>query len=127
MTMKVITEEDIRILAYLIERNIKDDFSAKKLSENLVESIKVEEGEDGKTRIKIPALAYDMGLYLEKGVIVHNGRGSYAAKVNEEGGSIFGRKTGNHVGFIEKAIGRAVTEWEGMISHKAEITGRKEQ
>lgn len=125
--MKIISEEDTRTLAYLIERNIREEFSSKKLSGNLVKTMKVEEGEDGEMRIIIPAEAYDMYMYLTKGIIIHNGRGSYAQKLNDEGSYIFGKSIGNHKGFVQKAIDRALTEWEGTISGKAKIVRRTEK
>lgn len=104
-------------LANLIVECIKQDFQIKYISKNLIGTISVYQGEEGSWIISIPAQMYDLNLYKKKGVIVYNGKGSYASIVDETGG--FSRK---HKNYIDRSISRAIDIWmkENKIIGKVE-------
>ena len=118
-------EKELSLLASIIVKKIKEEFSVKHLSKNLVNTITVEEMA-GEINIRIPAQTYNMLLYQEKGVVIHTSHGSYASKLDEEGSSFMvypnGERKGsyrinprNHKGYIDKVIAEAIREWEGLI------------
>ncbi len=121
-------EKELRMLSEIIIRKLKEEFSLKKLSGNLVNTITVEMLGD-EIKINIPAQTYNMLLYQRKGVVVHTSNGSYASKLNETGSEFFvypeGTRKGshlikphNHKGYIDKIIREAIAEWRGLISGK---------
>jgi hypothetical protein len=118
-------EKELSLLASIIVKNLREEFSVKHLSKNLINTIVVEEMA-GEINIRIPAQTYNMLLYQEKGVVVHTSHGSYASKLDEEGSSFMvypnGERKGshrispgNHKGYIDKVISAAIREWEGLI------------
>lgn len=131
----MITQYDLDRLAWMIRDNIKKDFEKKHLSKNLVNTIKVSIFE-GEVKIHIPAQTYNMLLYQTKGVVVHNGKGSYANKLNETGSEFFvyneGTRKGsfklkphNHIGYIDKAINDALNTWVDSLSERYTMTIEK--
>ena len=118
-------EKELEMLADIILKNLKEEFSIKKLSGNLLNTIKVEKAND-EINIHIPAQTYNMLLYQTKGVVVHTSHGSYASKLNEEGSSFMvypqGTRKGskriyprNHKGYIDKIIDKSIKEWRGLL------------
>lgn len=121
-------EKELRMLSDIIMRKLKEEFSVKKLSGNLINTITVEMLGD-EIKINIPAQTYNMLLYQRKGVVVHTSNGSYASKLDETGSEFFvypeGTRKGshlikphNHKGYIERIISEAITEWRGLIAGK---------
>lgn len=121
-------EKELRMLSDIIMRKLKEEFSLKKLSGNLVNTITVEMLGD-EIKINIPAQTYNMLLYQRKGVVVHTSNGSYASKLDETGSEFFvypeGTRKGshlikphNHKGYIDKIINSAIVEWMGTLNGK---------
>jgi hypothetical protein len=119
--MAEITQTELERLAQLLVKYIKEDFSDKHMSQNLIETIQIV-AEKGEVKIIIPAQTYNMLLYQRKGVVVHTSNGSYADKLNETGSEFFiypnDTRQGsykiaphNHVGYIQRAINSALAEW----------------
>lgn len=126
----MVADEDVLLFANLLVEYIKEDFEDKHLSKNLINTIQIEKTNDGMAVI-IPAEKYNMPLFLREGVVVSSGTGSYASSLNETGsiirlpGSGPGRprekKIGHHIGYVEKAINKALETWQGMMQDKYEI------
>ena len=121
-------EKELEMLAQIIVRKIKEEFSLKHLSGNLVNTITVEMLGD-EIKINIPAQTYNMLKYQEKGVVIHTSHGSYASKLDEEGSSfmVYPNGTrkgshrispGNHKGYINKIINESIQEWKGFMGNK---------
>lgn len=110
------TKRELQKLALYIVEYIKQDFEEHHLSMNLVDTIKITTTSKG-FNIEIPAEMYDIMKYLEEKVIVYNGKGSYASKLNDDGGIRWDKKehkfvpTGHHIGYIDKAIDEAILKW----------------
>ena len=126
-------EKELEMLADIIVKNIKEEFSEKHLSGNLVNTITVEKLGD-EIKINIPAQTYNMLKYLEKGVVIHTGHGSYASSLDEEGSSFmiypggtrkgsFRTSPGNHKGYVDKVINKSIREWRGVINGKIKVEG----
>lgn len=105
MTFEITFEDKLRLAVY-IEEEIQKNFERKRISGNLVKTLRIEtEGED--IRITIPAIKYDATEWKEKGVIVYNqGDESYASEVDETGGP-----SKKHKDYIEKSIQKATQRW----------------
>lgn len=121
-------EKELELLARIIVEKLREEFSVKHLSGNLINTIKVESLGD-EIKINIPAQTYNMLLYQSKGVVVHTSHGSYASKLDEEGSSFmiypndtrsdsFRINPRNHKGYINKVINQAIQEWKGMVNGK---------
>ena len=121
-------EEILTSLSNIIIQNLKEEFSRKKLSGNLINTIEVEISSD-EVKIHIPAKTYNMLLFQTKGVVVHTNNGSYASKLDEEGSSFMvypqGTRKGshrvnprNHIGFIDRVINKSIREWRSTLSEK---------
>jgi hypothetical protein len=116
----------------LIEE-FEKEFENIHLSRNLANTIRWERNETGYA-IVIPAQTYKMYQFFKNGVVIHDGKGSYASELNISGSSIAlynkkGKKhklksggynghsnvkhLGNHVGYIDKCIQKAVQRWIG--------------
>ena len=131
----MVSDEDLILFANLIVQYIKDDFEDKHLSKNLINSISVEKTADGISVI-IPAEKYNMPLFIREGVVVHSGTGSYASKLNDTGSVIrFPRsgpgrpkekKVGNHIGYVDNAIHKAIETWRSMMEDKYKIKNIQE-
>ncbi len=122
-------DKDLELLARIIIRNLKHEFALKHLSGNLARTIKVSRNANNQISIHIPAQTYNMLVYQKTGVIVYNGQGSYASKLDTEGSKFFVYpknmrsgsfqiKPGNHKGYINKIINESIVEWNGMVGHK---------
>ena len=121
-------EKELRILAEIILRKLKEEFAIKHLSGNLMNTISVEMLGD-EIKINIPAQTYNMLLYQSKGVVVHTSHGSYASKLDEEGSNFmiypnenrngsYRIHPGNHKGYVDRIINSAIQEWKGLIETK---------
>ena len=121
-------EAELEMLASIIVRKIKEEFSLKHLSGNLTNTITVEMLGD-EIKINIPAQTYNMLKYLEKGVVIHTSHGSYASKLDEEGSTFMvypeGSRKGshrinprNHIGYIDRVINESIREWTGLIGRE---------
>ena len=112
----MVSFEDKQLLAQIIVANLQEEFILKHLSGNLLDSIKIEDDEaSGNVRIIIDAPTYDMLVYLKDKVIVHNGNGSYASALDEKGGQIFNKKTGNHKGYVDEVIMKSIRTWKDLV------------
>lgn len=131
----MVADEDLIVFANLIVEYIKEDFEDKHLSKNLINTIQIEKTNDG-IAVIIPAEKYNMPLFIREGVVVPSGSGSYASSLNETGSIIRlprsgpGRpnekKIGNHIGYVDKAIKRAIETWRNMMQDKYEIKNIQE-
>lgn len=74
-----------------------------------MDTVFIEKTSDG-YQVHIPALRYDMDMFKSTGVIVYTNDGSYAEEVNKTGG--ISRK---HVGYIEGAISKAISQWSAQL------------
>lgn len=127
-------EKELEQLAILIIQKLREEFSIKHLSGNLINTIKIENIGD-EIKIHIPAQTYNMLLYQTKGVVVHTSHGSYASKLDEIGSEFYSypqgtRKGGkkikphNHKGYIDKIINQAIREWSSMMgASKTKVEG----
>lgn len=127
-------EKELEMLAQLIIEKLREEFAIKHLSGNLINTISVESVGD-EIKIYIPAKTYNMLLFQRDGVIVHTSNGSYASKLDEEGSEFYTYpkgtrkgakkvKPGNHRGYIDKVINRAISEWSSMIGReKVKVEG----
>ena len=124
----MVGEKELELLARIIVEKLREEFSIKHLSGNLINTIKVE-NLGNEIKINIPAQTYNMLLYQSKGVVVHTSHGSYASKIDEEGSSFmiypgetrsgsFRVNPGNHKGYVNKVIDSAILEWQGLLGNK---------
>jgi len=112
----MISLEDKELLAEIIVANLQEEFINKHLSGNLLDSINIEVDEaSGNVKVIIDAPVYDMLEYLKHGTIVHTNRGSYASSLNEYGGQILNKRTGNHIGYVDMAIMKSVRTWKETL------------
>ena len=120
-----IGRKELDRLASLIVEKLKEEFSDKHLSGNLIKTIKVENLGD-QIIINIPAKTYNMLLYQTQGVVVHTSNGSYASKLDEKGSEFYAYpngtrkggkfiKPGHHKGYVDKIINKAIEEWSKSI------------
>lgn len=128
-----IGEKELEMLANIIVRRLQEEFDAKHLSGNLVNTITVT-NIGGEIQINIPAQTYNMLLFQQKGVVVHTSNGSYASKLDEEGSSFMvypqGTRKGsyrisprNHKGYINKILELSIQEWRGTIKGETKVEG----
>ncbi len=91
-------------LAKEIHKNIVKDFEHKHLSGNYTRTMNVRAIDKNSAIITIPAPKYDMGKFLEDGVIVRIG-GSYATELEKDGSKIIYRNGGvKHIGNHKKVV-----------------------
>ena len=118
-------KKELEALAATIVNKLKEEFSVKHLSGNLLNTIKIENFGD-EIKIYIPAKTYNMLLFQTKGVVVHTTNGSYASKLDEDGSKFYtypngarkGAKIaqpGNHKGYVDSIINKAISEWSSML------------
>lgn len=116
-----LTRQDLEDLTNVILQKIREEFDAKHMSGNLMNTIEVQSSDDG-IQIIIPAQTYNMLLFQNKGVVVHTSNGSYASKLDEEGSEFYVYpsgtrkgakriKPGNHKDFVNRVINEAVSDW----------------
>ena len=79
---------DLSALQRIIVDKLNEEFSLKKLSGNLKNTISVE-ATANEIQIKIPAKTYNMLLYQTKGVVIHTSHGSYASKLDTVGSEFY--------------------------------------
>lgn len=101
----LLSSEQLSLLAEKIKNLLRLEFEEVHLSANLMNTIKVNQTAMG-FEVDIPAEIYDLNYYYDKGVIVYNGKGSYAQAVNVDGGF-----SGTHKGYVEYSIMMAIKEW----------------
>lgn len=92
---------DNRELANMIAKNIRREFNNKKLLGRTQDSVQV-----FGNKIIISPKAYDMWLYVSKGVIKDE-IGSYSSELDLKGSQF-----GNHKDFITNAIDTGIREWK---------------
>lgn len=102
----VISQELKQALAEKIIFYIKQEFAQIYFSHSLADTVKIDVDDDGKVTVEIPAPVYDIDLYKKKKQLVYKGTGSYAEEVNVKGGF-----SGKHVGYAERAVSRAISDW----------------
>ena len=95
-------------LSSIIIKNIEEEFAIKHLSHNLVDTIKIEYG-NNEIKIHIPAEIYDVEEYKTKKVIRYIGKGSYASSLD--------KKSDNHTGYIDRIINNSIQEWLGLTGN----------
>lgn len=133
--MPTLSDDDLKQLSDLIVQNIKKDFANKHMSKNLINTIQVEKTNDG-IAIIIPAQAYNMKLFQQKGVVLHTSHGSYASKLNDVGSEFFvypneSRKGSykstphNHIGYADNAVNSAIELWTSMMQEKYNISKKE--
>ena len=104
-------------LASQIEKCIKEEFNAKHLTGSISKAIKVEKTEKGYD-IVIDPVIYDLNLYLTKKVIVRKQSGSYASALDTKGSP-----WGNHKGFIDNCLKKAIDNFLKELQLKAKVSG----
>lgn len=120
-----ITREMKRVLAELIINNIKSEFADKHLTQNLVNTLKIVETDEG-IEVHIPAPKYSWKAWWQNKVIKPTYKGSYAQFLNSEGSIVWyynskGRKLkkiGNHIGFVEDVIHASINQWKHLYNVK---------
>ena len=122
-------EKELEMLAKLIIEKLKEEFSVKHLSKNLINTLKIENLGD-EIKIYIPAKTYNMLLFQREGVVVHTSNGSYASRLDETGSEFYvypNKKTRkgakriaphNHKGYVDKVINQAIREWSSMVGRE---------
>ena len=110
----MISLEDKQLLAEIIVMNLRTEFMLKHLTGNLLDSIKIE-SDGSSVKVIIDAPTYDMLEYLKNKTIVHDYKGSYASSLNEKGGQILNKKTGNHKGYVDEIIMKSITMWKELV------------
>lgn len=114
----MISSEDMRLLAMLIEDEVKKEFNFTHLSGNLKDTIKIEKGSTGGYNIIISAKLYDIAKYKEEGVKIYR-PGSYASEVDKTGGF-----SGTHKEYVNKCINKAIDRWLKSVSGKYKMIRR---
>ena len=108
----MVSDSDMKLLAMLVEDEIKKEFSTYYLSGNLKNSVKIEKNQSNGYNITIAAPRYDIREYKRTGTKIPK-PGSYAADVDKTGG--FSKM---HKGYAEKCVERALTRWEALKRDK---------
>lgn len=103
--LEPISIQDLSKVSNFIFQELKKDFVNIHLSMNLYNSIKILKA-GNKYIIDIDANAYNINKFIKDGVIEYTNKGSYAQKVDVEGG--FSRL---HKNYIERAIYNGVTRF----------------
>ena len=109
------TRKMLLSLQDMIMNEFDMEFLGHELTGNLRKSIRPEITENG-IAIEILAPRYSAKIWFEKGYQQFTGKGSYASEVDKRG-SWFG----NHEGYIEQCIDRAVKKWMAYYHIKARI------
>ena len=126
-----LSEREIEKLAEIIAEKLKIEFQDKHLSGNLANTIQLVKVGKDIIQVQIPAETYKMYQWFAKRVVIHDGKGSYASELDENGSAFmvytkkkrFLKKPGNHKGYVDKVIDEAVAEWmENLTDLKAKVT-----
>lgn len=115
------------ILAEMIINNIKEEFRDKHLTENLINTLRIEENDEG-IKIFISAPKYSFKKWFQSKIIKHTS-GSYAQALDSEGSKIVFydksgkrhiKKIGNHIGFVENVIQKSIEQLSQLSGLKIE-------
>ena len=131
----MVSYDELQELAEILVQKIEEEFENKHLSRNLMNTIQII-AEPEKINVVIPAQTYNMLKFQQQGVVIHNGRGSYASKLDKTGSEFFiypkGTRKGsfkikphNHIGYVDKVIEAAISEWIAK-SQKYKLTNKTE-
>lgn len=101
----MVSSENMRLLALLIEDEIKKEFTFTHLTGNLKDTIRIEKNGNEGYNIIVSAKLYDIAKWKETGVKEYR-PGSYASQVDKTGG--FSKK---HKDYIDRCINRALDRW----------------
>lgn len=104
----MVKDGDMRLLAMLIEDEIKKEFSLTYLSGNLKNTIKIEKNDRNGYNVIIAAPLYDINEWRKTGTKVYR-PGSYAAKVDKTGGF-----SGQHKDYAMRCVEKAIYRWESL-------------
>lgn len=114
-----VSANEARTLLVFIKEEIEKNFKYTHLSENLINTMEIKLTETGFELI-IPASMYDLDKFINSGVVVYTGEGSYAEAVNISGGF-----SGKHKGYVEAAIDAAITRWTNAMSDKYKMVSKR--
>ena len=96
--MKIDNNDALQLANYFKEFLVNVEYADVHLTYQLATMSRVVINDDG-TSVQINAPTYDVGQYREKGVIIHDNKGSYASANDTEGGF-----SGEHKDYIQRAI-----------------------
>ena len=123
-----ITQEMKRILAELIINNLKAEFSVKHLTQNLINTLKIVETDEG-VEVHISAPKYNWKVWWRDKVVKPTYKGSYAQSLSSDGSIIWYynnkgkrklKKIGNHVGYVEDVIAISINQWKRLYGLEIE-------
>lgn len=114
-----VSANEARTLLLFIKEEIEKNFRYAHLSENLINTIEIKLTETGFELI-IPASMYDLDKFINSGVVVYTGEGSYAEAVNISGGF-----SGTHKGYVETAVNTAISRWINAMSDKYKMVSKR--
>lgn len=109
------TQEQLAILGDMISQEIKRDFEIYFLSGNLRDTIRMTQ-EEGKVILEVPADRYDIQKFMNEGVKIYTGKGSYAAAVD-----IFGGFSKQHIDYSGRAVDKAIQQWMNWFNIEGTI------
>lgn len=101
-------------LALFVMMGVLNNFEMVHLSGNLKDTMYIETRGQS-IALHIPAERYDIKKYLNEGVVVYTGDGSYACEVNVSGGF-----SGWHRNYLERSLEGAIFQWIEWVGLKAE-------
>ena len=110
----MVKDSDMKLLAMLIQDEVKKEFSLTHLTGNLKDTIKIEKGKNNGYNVIISAKLYDINYWKKTGAKVYR-NGSYASAVDKTGGF-----SGMHKGYVDKCINRAIERW--LAAKRGEYT-----
>ena len=123
-----ITPEMKRVLGELIINNLKAEISVKHLTQNLVNTLKIVETDEG-VEVHILAPKYSWKAWWQDKVIKPTYKGSYAQSLNSEGSIIWYyssngqrklKKPQNHIGYVEDVIKISINQWKRLYGFAIE-------
>lgn len=114
----MVSSEDMRLLAMLIEDEVKKEFNFTHLSGNLKDTIRIEKDGDSRYNVIISAKLYDIAKWRDEGVKVYR-NGSYASEVDKSGGF-----SGTHKDYIDKCVNKALERWLRSTNSKYKLVRR---
>ena len=110
------TKAKLLALEDMIMNELNLEFLGHELTGTLRMTIKPDISENG-IAIEIPAPRYSKKIFLERGYIQFTGKGSYASQLDA-----FGSWYGNHEGYVERCVDRAIKKWMGFYGVQANIS-----
>ena len=102
--MAIDLQEKLQLANKIVEK-IMQDFQLVHLSTNLMSTIEVRVVGNN-VEIEIPANIYDVEKYLNEGVLIFTGEGSYASDVDTYGGF-----SGKHKDYLERSAREGAQEY----------------